>query len=147
MKKGQAETMGILILIIILLIAGTFALGIYITNQPSPDSRRVQYIANNYVNTLVGISLCEGVSVSEAIEDCALADDLEVCGENGCELVYESAKTLQSTLDPKYGYKLEVLDAGEAIIEKTSDKKCSEKINAQDYPITPEITIRYSLCL
>jgi hypothetical protein len=143
MKKGQAETMGILILIIIILIAGTFALGIYITNQPSPDSRRVQHIANNYVNTLAGISLCEDVTVSDAIETCAVSLTLDVCGKNACDLVRENAQALQSTLDPKFGYELKDLD-GETII---SSVECSEKISAQEYPITSDVIVKYALCL
>ena len=147
MKKGQADAIGILVIIVLLFLVLTFVFAIYINSQEDNGERRLQNVANNFANTWIGVTLCDGVDVGEALENCAIGDTIQVCGDSACELAKQSALSIQSSVDPRYGYTLQVLDNEFPIIDEKSSGKCLEKISSDKVIVNQDLYVKYSLCL
>ena len=104
MKKGQMEMIGLVIVVVLIIIGGMF----YITfslrgkDKTQEQDQHLQSIqANNLVNAIVKIKICENKSVGEAIVLCDT--NKQICGENACDFVKnEIERIIQSFSNENY---------------------------------------------
>jgi len=102
MKKGQMEMIGLVIVVVLIIIGGLF----YITfslkgkdNTKEQDQHLQSITANNLVNALIKIRICENKSVGQAIALCDVNEQL--CGENACDFVKKEVEGIISSVTDK----------------------------------------------
>jgi len=84
-KKGQVESMGLVIIVIILVLAGVFA--VVLMSYQKVGGVEEGYLllnANNLRESILKTELCKGVSVQEEISACVGGGGYSLCFNN-CE--------------------------------------------------------------
>jgi len=118
MKKGQIETMGLVIIVILLVLIAIFSLSFLIKpEQENEDILKLK--ANSLRSSILKITLCEDVNVKDEIENCL--DGYYQC-INCDELKTEIIKMIEGSLEnEKYDF---IVDG---FMER---KNCGSKVTA-----------------
>jgi hypothetical protein len=101
--KGQMESLGLVIVVIIIVIAGTFA--IVLINKNKGDNGQESYLttnANNLRESLLKTELCEQGSIGDEINACNAGES--VCFER-CNMV-ELKKKMKNVVEKSIGKEL-----------------------------------------
>lgn len=150
MKKGQTEAFGMLVVVVLILLLITFVVGFMITRGSfANESKRVQYLANNFVNSWVGTTICEDAIVREALINCYIDPEIKSCGENSCEIATGVAQDMISGLDLNGGYSLIVFEDGfddEPFLFLEKSGRCGEKVTSQVQQISEDVFVKLTIC-
>ena len=132
MKKGQIETMGLVIIVILLVFIAIFALSFMIKpKQESEDILKLK--ANALRSSLLKTNLCEGVTVKDELESC---NDYSLCFDSCDYLEGEVVKIIKGSLEKeKYYFKYKDIELG----------NCVEKITAVSQNIGGD-DVEFALC-
>jgi len=102
MRKGQGEVVGLVIIVILILVIGIFAMRFYVSSRSGNDRDKFYSMkANNLVNAVRLVSVCGDFSMEDAIIACCGGE--EFCGRNSKEncdfVVGEIEKILDKSLE------------------------------------------------
>ena len=141
MKKSQIETIGLVVIVVLIAFILIFVL--QISNKPSNtnlNDRYLQLNADNLRSTLLKTNLCNNVNVRDEILTCN-QNSFTTCNNINCnELNNIIKKIIEDSLNVTRNYKFEV---GNILLEKGSCKNVyaasSEPIPYSNLKITFEI--------
>lgn len=94
LKKGQTEIVGLVIVVIILVILALIFLKFYITGNGDKDSSVKSVQANNLVNAIKMVTMCNQ-NIGDAIIACCNNNDF--CGGDACRLSIEEIKKIMDS--------------------------------------------------
>ena len=156
MRKAQADIIGVIIIVILLIIGGVFMFTQMMKPRPSATQSFVDpKLAQSFLNTLMNTKTYKSVIVSDIIKDC-YSNRNDLCGQtsNCCEYA-ESTMTnaLAATLgkwEKKYHLSVTRDGAGSKVgpISEGGCNQFSEKEQPGFYyiPPSPPIVIRLDIC-
>ncbi len=102
-RRGQGtEMIGLVVIILLLVLIGAFY--IRFASKPAPDYRAsegVKIQAEQYLEALSMLTLCQGKDMEDAMKACASESSAMVCGKGSCEIVQETAENTLNTLFPE----------------------------------------------
>jgi hypothetical protein len=143
LKKGQVETMGLVMIVILLVIIGLFALKLSISN-PNEDEFETEYLqlkANSLRDTIVESSVCS-ISVKDEIVNCR--NNFTECFSNCEELKEHIFYIINSSLENNIEYKFEAKGEGYNMI---IGKDCRNKISSTIQPIAlTDVKVKIEVC-
>ena len=108
MKKGQAEMMGLAVIIVLISIAMVFVLKFGILDKPENTKQQFtqSQMASNFINTLIDTSTdCKGLQIKELFQD--VTKNLGGTGHIMCDTSRNSKLYLNDTLDSIFSDTLE----------------------------------------
>ena len=156
-KKAQTEIIGVVLIVIILVIAGFFMIGLKMRNSNNSDlgSFEDPELAQSFLNALMDTKTERNILVKDAIEDC-YSERNDLCGQTDC-CSYARAvmvNALSATLDDwQKSYRLQVRRGSEKLINDIPEiglcNDFSEKEQPGTYPIPsrPEpIIVKLEIC-
>jgi hypothetical protein len=122
-QKGQAEIIGLMIIVVIITIGMLFYLS-YVTSQSdssSKDSLQKEFVDNelsaSFIQTIVRTTIpqCQGLSVEDLIVFCGLDEQPSRCNQNPCQLLNQTLDHIRNNSLESWGrsYSLKV-DFGES---------------------------------
>jgi hypothetical protein len=136
-KKGQIETMGLLVIVIlvslILFFALTFSLRNPQTGQPDKNEFKQNQAISTFGSTMLETtSNCNGWTIKELIEDCAFLKEINCNGESSCVTANNSMKDLLDLTLNKWGYdyNLTIYDANKNIVLSAASG-CKEGVSSE----------------
>ena len=86
LKKGQSEVIGLVIIVLILIVVGLIFLKFYLSKGNSNKESISNIKANNLVNAIKSVSICNN-NMADAIIACCTKK--EFCGKDACQLINE----------------------------------------------------------
>jgi hypothetical protein len=96
MKKGQTETMGLMVIVILLVFVALIALSFMIKPSSNNQDSFLSNKANNMANSIKNANLCSG-TFEEAIVACCKKENF--CETESCELVSEQIGNISEQSD------------------------------------------------
>jgi len=108
-KKGQIETMGLLVIVILISLILFFALSFSLKNPKTGQLQQQEFKQNQAVSTfgstmLETTSSCNGWTIKELIEDCAFLKEINCDEQSSCVVADKSMKDLLDLTLNKWGY-------------------------------------------
>ena len=98
MRKGQIEIVGLVIIVIILIFSALIFLRLYFASSPSGSDDNLLLVqkANNMVNAIKGVEVCNS-NMAQAIISCCNSEVF--CGREACDFVLDqTAKIVNLTM-------------------------------------------------
>lgn len=140
MKKGQTETMGLAIVVILLLVISLIALKFMIQNTPvvSQDSY-LSSKANNLANSIIKANICTG-NFEQAIVACC--NDESFCNIDACNLVQSEINNLSINVNEKITS--EAYDSSGRLCFSTGN--CEQGIRSGTYNLDNGVTFDVKIC-
>jgi len=141
MKRGQMETFGLVIIVIIILFIGIFALQFMM--KPKQQGLNQDYLklqANNLRNSVLKYTLCNDVDIKKEIYNC------EELGYNECLDCNELKNVIKNIIDKslddvKMGYGFR---SGDINLERGN---CQDRISATTEKfINSDLEVEFYLC-
>lgn len=139
-QTGQAEIIGFLVIIILLVFIGIFYLRFASKEKADFGTEIRQDIeVSKMARTLSYFTLCEGVQMKDAIEGCIM--DGFACNKDACALVEEKIDEIMGVYGWEYGFSI---FEGEEI--KVKIKGCKGDMDVEYYE-DGKIKFRLERCL
>lgn len=105
MKKGQNEVIGLVVIVILIMVIGLFAMRFYIANSKQEDrSEFYSTKANNLVNAVLKASTCNS-DMEEAIVACC--ENRDFCEQDACEFVEKEVEKMLKSLEEEAKFEVE----------------------------------------
>ena len=152
--RAQSEILGVAVIVIILVIGGTFMLANSMRKKESPlETFTDPKIAESYLNAMLKAKTDKGIDLATMIKDFCYSGRKDLCGANSdcCEYAEKfMINALQASLG-KMGksYKLEVKRGSEAkrIRDIPINSECNDFKESVEwtYPIPPSPVIEVKL--
>ncbi|MCD4666811.1 hypothetical protein K8R47_03305 [archaeon] len=123
LRKGQTEIFGLILIVVIVIILGTFALNMYLNKQPSSiNEDYLRVYANNLKTAIIQNSICD-ISIRKEIENCnsGYTQCLHSCSDLNQEIGNILNKTVEKNLNYEFSYNTENIKIGECIEKITSN--------------------------
>jgi len=146
MRKGQAEMMGLMVVVLILIIGGLFYLGFMARGDGSAEAQQIHVqsiTANNLLHAIMKIKVCEDVNIEGAVTACVKGEQL--CGQNACDFFESEVDGIvQAVSDDDYRF---IIKEGENEVHSIGD--CEFGINSENYPLDVDYTtydVQMRLC-
>ncbi len=149
MKKGQAETIGLVVIVALLAFILVFVLQINFKNDVTKlNSRYFQLQADNLRSTILKQDLCSDVNLG----DLNIQDEIVNCNNGYPVCFFSDCKTelkdkIRKIIEKSLFAKRYSFEAGEIKVEKNFDKCGNETYTAVEQPIyNADFTIKLKLC-
>ena len=140
MKKAQTETMGLMVVVVLLFVIALIALRFFINSSPTSNLDTTLSIkANNLANGIINANVCNG-DFKQAIVSCCNHEDL--CNENACNLVTDELNKVINYSDES---------AYVEAIDQTNSKcfsvgSCQAGVSSAPYNLDNGVTLNVRLC-
>jgi len=143
-RKAQLEIMGLAIVVVLISLIFLFVLSFNIAKEPNSnknDFTQSQIAANTINSLLLTSTTCQGLDMTELIQDCASLSDVDCIGNDGiadsCDFVErEITSILDSTLKVwKKNYQLNAMQSSNALFQEISNGQCEGSLDSKTYPI------------
>ena len=157
-KRAQTDLLGVAVIVIILIIAGIFMIGLRLAkNNNSRRSFEDPELAQSFLSTLMKTKTEKNVIVSEIIKDC-YSNRNDICGSTTtsdcCDYAYHTMRNaLEATLGNwSKNYRLTVSAGNDKRIDDIpTNSPCgdfSEEAHIGNYyiPNTPQIVLTLMIC-
>ncbi|MBI5872007.1 hypothetical protein HZB88_02890 [archaeon] len=110
-RNGQAEIIGFMVVIVLLIFIGIIYLRFALKEEPSIlEETQESLEANKMASALRYYTVCEGMQMSKVLEACK--NNGFACGQDACELAETQIKGIISA----YGWKSYSLSIGETLL-------------------------------
>ena len=141
--RSQLEIMGLVIVVILISLGLLFVLQFAVLRggEPAKKTFTQEQIAANTVNALlITTTECQGLDVTELIQDCASFRDVRCEGQNACEFVDAAIEQVLADTLQKWGkkYNLSIYDARETYASAAVGR-CVGSRDVSSYPIPSKI--------
>ena len=153
MKKGQADIIGLLVIVILLVVIG----GLYISFSSRPESTATRATLtsvqlNSFMESIRDYSVCPGQGLEKAAKPC-LNGNTEFCGGKACDIIEKEMINLMnaafSTEMKSKVINLEFVDITEdKTIATTGDIQCGKSVTCESSEISAGRTGRaaFKMC-
>ncbi|QQG38464.1 MAG: hypothetical protein HYS32_02545 [Candidatus Woesearchaeota archaeon] len=143
MKKAQMEIVGLVVIVLIILLAAIFFVRFALLSHSSSKTSSIESIeANNLLNALLRTTICEDLSVEDAIKECKQRSN--ICNEEACKHTKTKIEEImEASLDEKTTYSIDI-DADE--VPLINIENCKTGITASPFSI-PSRGITYSISM
>lgn len=140
MKKSQAETIGLMVIVILFLLIGLIALRFMLISNPKNDLDNILSAkANNMANSIKNANLCNG-NFQKAIEACCNKENY--CDLEACRLIADKINDFTNESDEKLY--IEALDSNEN--KCFSVGNCMNGISSNPYVFNNGIIFSVKVC-
>lgn len=146
-RKGQAESIGLVIVVIIIVIAGTFA--VVLMSKNKDKGYATEYLtlnANNLRESMLKAEFCKGVSVKEEIGACN--ENSSMCYEK-CdmkELKKKMKEITEKSIDKNINYAVEVTSSGQTSLISIARGECGSMASSTSQYLVSGNEIKVILC-
>ncbi len=132
MKRAQVETMGLMIIVILIVIGALLYLRFGILqSEPTTSVDKIQNIqAINLINAIMNIQICEELSVKEVVVSCENSENIQCCNT----LEPEISSILGKTAD--FNNQFFILKNNVQIIQIPEELVCEAGIASPSYTFT-----------
>ena len=145
MKKAQLETMGLVVIIVLLAFILIFVLQVMVNQESnSLNSRYLQLNADNLRSSILKTNVCGNIDLRDEIVNCNTFNDVQCSNLQNCnELNILIRKMIEDSLNVTKKYKF---TAGNILVEKNFNF-CKEIYTSASEPIPlSDINITLAIC-
>jgi hypothetical protein len=139
MKKGQTETMGLMVIVILLVFVGLIALSFMLKSSPNNQDSFLSNKANNMANSIKNADLCSG-TFEEAIVACCKKENF--CETESCKLVSEQISNITGQSDEQVYVEAKDYDGKLCF----STGACENGISSSSYVFDNGVSFKVVVC-
>ena len=155
MRKAQIEIAGLVVIIILIIIGMVFVIR-FMSKEPIDYKKQFTQaeLASNMINTLLKTtSLCNGISMTEVLQNCSMnpAAPVLICknGQNSCEyFIGTSQQIFTETLEKwNIGYEFKVFNDENTLF--TLGQTCIGDKKSKLFPVPTEsgiLSVKLDIC-
>ena len=142
MDKGQIESIGLVMVVVLIVLLMVIALPFILKEGEEKDDGLLSLKADSLRNSVLGYSRCEGVSVKEEIINCEF--DSPECPRTCEELGKEIEEMINSVLEPNIIYEFNVESSNPVKIGDSEG--CLNKFSSAPQPLSRSVRVKVDLC-
>ncbi len=141
MGKGQLESLGLVLIVLLLAVLLVFSLPFLLKDDNQKEDNILRLKADALRNVLLQASLCPGVAIKEEILNCEF--DNPRCLDNCDQLESKIGEMIKTTLEPNLIYEFRV--DGKSIIQIGNDS-CLNTFSSASQPLSDSSKVFLILC-